>query len=113
MIEEKPEIESAHKKRIQDLKIKHANEQKARTKKLRETLGAAFGTPEGQQALKLIAELCGYNKTVIGGNPTIGMDVVQGTLYNCGRQSVYLELRAMVPSDILKQIEFQQTEEML
>lgn len=74
--------------------------------KLRLDMAQAFGSAEGLRALTFIMDLCGHNKTVIGGNPTIGMDLAMGTIHNAARHNVYLELRAFIPKHILKKVEF-------
>lgn len=79
-------------------------------KKWLSIFGTTFSTPEGVQALRYIMNLCGWQDSVVGGNPDLGMDVAQGTLYNAARRNVYLELRGTVPSNILRDVEFKQGE---
>lgn len=95
-----------HHQRLQLADKEKASKQRdAQFKQVEEEFAIAFGTPEGQRALKHIASLCGYNKSVVGGNPALGMDITQGTFYNATRLGVYLEIRSLLPTRILKQIE--------
>lgn len=87
--------------------------EKEKSARLRSDLAIAFATPEGLNALKFLKALSGFEQNPVGGNPSLGMDVTQGTLYNCGRLSMYLELRKLLPPRILKQIEYDQLEEEL
>jgi len=82
----------------------------ARVKKLRENFSIAYATPEGKRTLRHIMNLCGYQASIVGANPELGMDIEQGTLYNAARRNVYIEIRALVPSSILKEIEFTEGE---
>ena len=80
-------------------------------KKLRQDFAFAFNSASGRNVLRWIKDQCGYGKSVVGGNPSLGMDIEKGTLYNAARLGVYLELRVLIPSEILKQVEFEKLEE--
>lgn len=86
----------------EDIKKKLQAEQK----KWLSIFGTVFSTPEGTQALRYISNLCGWQDSVVGGNPDLGMDVMQGTLHNAARRNVYLELRRLIPARILRDVEF-------
>ena len=78
----------------------------AKKKKLRQDMAKVFGPPEGRRVLRFLMDLGGYKKLKIGGNPQLGMDVSQGTYYNCAREQVVLEFLEHVPVYILKDVEF-------
>ena len=82
-------------------------------KAIRMAFALTFNTPEGKQVLKWLFRQAGYGESQIGGNPQLGMDVLQGTLYNNARQSLYIEMRKMIPHELLKQVEFDNVEEEL
>lgn len=88
-----------------------AKKQEAYRQKMASIFGTAFSTPEGMHALRYIMNICGYQDSVVGANPDLGMDIMQGTLHNGARRNIYLELRKMIPSHILKQVEFKQGDE--
>lgn len=96
----------AHRARIEVSDHKIQKEKERRRKLLVQDLATTFTTPEGRRSLGFIRELCGYGKTCIGGNPALGMDIDRGTLYNAARETIYLELRALLPAYILKDVEF-------
>lgn len=87
-------------------KEKMKAEGEAARKKLAQDMGQTFATPEGLRVLAFLANLCGYQKTCVGANPMLGMDVKDGTLYNAAREGVYKELRQYIPRYILKKAEF-------
>lgn len=82
-------------------------------KNLRMDFALTFGTPEGKRVLKWIKEQAGWGKSVVGGNPGLGMDVLHGTLYNSVRLGMYTELRSMVPHGILNEVEYENIKEIL
>ncbi len=65
----------------------------------------AAASPEGLNLLKWIFDLSGYSKVLIAGNPQIGLNVLEGTLYNNARRSLWLEIRQLIPARTLKKIE--------
>ncbi len=85
--------------------------QQAKTKRLKDDLAQTFSTAAGQRSLMAIMELCGYQRSVTGGNASLGMDIMQGTLYNAARLNIYLELRALLPKELLKKVEFGEVNE--
>lgn len=87
-------------------KEKLKQEYEARRKSLMLDMAQTFGSPEGMRALEYIMVLSGYGKTNVGANPSLGMDVKDGTLYNAARESIYLELRGLISPKILKKVEF-------
>jgi hypothetical protein len=82
----------------------------AKERQLKEDLAVTFGTPAGRRTLAYIRDICGFSKSCVGGNPQLGMDIKDGTLYNAARQSIYLELRQLIPVRILKPVEFNDKE---
>ena len=83
----------------------------AKIKDLRMAFAMTFSTPDGKKVLRWIMQEAGYQKSQVGGNPGIGMNVMEGTLYNAARESLYIEIRSLVPTEILKQVEYQSVEE--
>ena len=94
-------------------KDKQHKEMQRKLKSLRMDFAICFGTPEGRKVLKWILQNSGYGESLVGGNPTLGMDVAQGTIYNGGRVSLYIEMRKLIPHEILKTVEFENIEEEL
>lgn len=92
-------------------KQKEAFDRKVKT--LRMDMAITFGTAEGKRVLKWLKDECGWGKSVVGGNPALGMDVAQGTIYNSARLNVYLELRSLVPHSILAEVEYESISEVL
>ena len=88
-----------------------AKAQAAKDKEIRDDLAFVFGTEQGVRALRLIMNLCGYRQSKVGGNPSLGMDVLTGTLYNASREGIYLELRRLLPNRILVKAEAEPVEE--
>jgi hypothetical protein len=80
-------------------------------KQLRMDFALTFNTAEGKRVLKWIMFQSGYGKSPVGGNPALGLDVMQGTLYNAARLGLYTELRQFVPHTVLKQVEFENIDE--
>ena len=78
----------------------------ARAKQLRVDFAITFGTEEGRRVLRWLAEQSGFGKSPVGGNPQLGMDIKEGTFYNSCRLSLYTELRAYVPEETLKLVEY-------
>lgn len=83
-----------------------------RDKQIKTDMAQVFGTSEGRRVLTYIYNLCGYGETTVGGNPQLGMDIKDGTLYNSARRSIYVELRKWIPAKILKSAEFNDLEKM-
>ena len=94
-------------------KDKQQKEMQRRVKSLRMDFAICFGSPEGKKVLKWIFREAGFAESSVGGNPALGMDVLQGTLYNNARKSLYIEMRKLIPHEILKQVEFENIEEEL
>lgn len=82
-------------------------------KNLRMDMALVFGTAEGKRVLRWIKNECGWGKSVIGGNPAIGMDVAQGVVYNGARLGIYLELRSLVAHSILQEVEYENINEVI
>ena len=78
----------------------------ARKKQLSRDMAVCFNTAEGRRVLKYLLSLGGYKKGKIGGNPQLGMDVMEGTLYNASREQLILELIEFIPAYILKDCEY-------
>lgn len=110
---EQPHIPSHLKRSEATDKDKQRREFEQRAKSLRMDFALTFSTPEGRRVLKWIIQESGYQKSNVGGNPQLGMDVLQGTLYNAARQSLYLEMRQLIPAETLKLIEYENISEVL
>lgn len=76
-------------------------------KVLKRDIEIATASPEGLNFMRWIFDLSGYSKILIAGNPKVGLDVKDGTLYNNARRSIWLEIRQMIPKRILKKIEYE------
>lgn len=74
---------------------------------------ACFSTPGGRRVLRHFMNICGYKRQKIGGNPQLGMDVLQGTFYNAVREQVLLEFIEAIPDAVLKDCEFGVFEDLL
>ncbi len=74
---------------------------------LKQDIEIATASPEGLNLMKWIFDLSGYSKILIAGNPKVGLDVKDGTLYNNARRAIWLEIRQLVPTRTLKKIEFE------
>ncbi len=92
---------------------KQSKEYERRSKQLRFDFAITFSTPEGRRVLQWIINESGFHKSNIGGNPQLGMDILQGTMYNACRQSLYLEMRQLIPAETLKQVEYENITEVL
>lgn len=94
----KKEKEAKTKKQLEDQK-----------KSLMNKLAIAFSTEEGKVALRLIKNLCGYDKYDAVARKDSGVIDELSTFYNTARRSVYLDLRALLKSSILMEIEYEQS----
>lgn len=79
----------------------------SRIKELRMAFATCFGSEDGKKVLRWIKDQAGFHKSQVGGNPGIGMNVMEGTLYNSARESIYIEIRSLVPAHILREVEYQ------
>ena len=111
--EEKPHIPFTHLRSSAIDRDKQTKASENSAKQLRFDFAITFGTPEGRRVLRWLMEQSGYQKSNIGGNPQLGMDVLQGTLYNSARQAIYLEMRQLIPAETLKQVEYENVQEIL
>lgn len=111
--EDKPHIPTHTQRSVAVDRDKQAKEFQRKAKQLRFDFAITFGTPEGRRVLQWIIEQAGYQKSNIGGNPTLGMDILQGTMYNACRQSLYLEMRQLIPAETLKLVEYENITEVL
>ena len=104
--EEKSKI-PLHKSRL-DLPDKEALEKvrKEKRKGLVQDMAVVFDSPEGRRVLTYMMDLCGFKKGKIGGNPQLGMNILEGTLYNCAREAVFLEMSEFIPVNILRKAEY-------
>lgn len=95
-----------HKTRLKQPDEKVQKELEARRKQLTIDLNTTFSTPSGKRALNYLMKICGYGKSSVGGNPALGMDIRDGTLYNAARQNIYLEVRNFLEPKLLQEVEF-------
>jgi hypothetical protein len=106
MTDEKKKI-PLHRERLDIPDNKEAQKlREDRKKQLREDLRATFGPSAGRRVLRHLMNLAGYKKIKIGGNPQLGMDVLQGSFYNVTREQLVIEFIELMPVDILKDVEF-------
>ncbi len=92
------------------IKVKRVQQKELSVKKLRllkRDIEIATASSEGLNLMKWIYDLSGYSKILIAGNPQIGLNVLEGTLYNNARRSIWLEIRQLIPRRILKKIEYE------
>ena len=78
----------------------------ARRKALRQDMAKVFTPVEGRRVLRHLMSICGYRLSKTGGNPSLGMDILTGTLYNSARENICIEFLEDVPKHILKDIEY-------
>ena len=83
----------------------------AKRKQLSADLKVCFGSIEGRRVLRYLMNICGYKKSKVGGNSSLGMDIMQGTLYNSARENVCLELLEFIPPYIIRDVEYGTHEE--
>lgn len=102
---------SLHRERLDNPdKERQKKELVARHRALQEDFALTFGTPHGRRVLSHIAKICGFGQTCVGANMQLGMNIKDGTFYNSARQSIYLELRPLIPVKILKPVEYNDQE---
>ncbi len=95
------ETKLKEKKAIQiDLAVKQG-------KLLKRDFEIAVATPEGLNVMKYLFDITGYAKALIAGNPQIGLNVLEGTLYNNARREIWREFRQWIPKRTLKKIEYE------
>lgn len=111
--EEKPHVPTHRQRPLSVDKDKQRKYYEAKIRNLKLDMAQVFGTVQGRRVLKHIFEVSGFGESNVGGNPQLGMDVLQGTMYNNARMSLYLELRKLIPHHILKITEFDNLEEEL
>lgn len=86
--------------------------QQVKRKRLSRDFEHVGSTEEGRRVLRHLMVICGAKKTCVGSQPQMGMDIMQGTLYNAARQGLYLEeIRPFMSPSLLKQVEFNPIEE--
>lgn len=78
----------------------------AKKKQLRQDMASCFNSIQGRNVLRYLISITGYRKSKVGGNPALGMNILEGTLYNSARELVGIEFLEMVPAHILKDIEY-------
>ncbi len=74
--------------------------------KLRKSFSEVFAGEAGENALKHIKNMCGYDKSSIVIDTRSGEINDRATLFNEARRVVYLEIRRFVDSEILKKVEY-------
>lgn len=73
-----------------------------------------LATESGKELFGFLFEICGFEQTSVVMDTRSGKLDLEKTLYNEARRAVYLQLRALAPADLLKEVEFrkiQKTEE--
>lgn len=82
-------------------------------KQLKSDMNEVFNSPAGRRVLKYFMSICGYKRQKVGGNPTMGMNILEGTFYNCVREQVLLEFIEAIPEQVKKDCEFGVFEDLL
>lgn len=104
-MDEEKEIPT-HKLRLKQSDEKLKKEAEAKRKQLAIDFNTTFSTPSGRRTLNSIMKICGFGRSSVGGNPALGMDIRDGTLYNAARQNIYLEIRNFLEPKLLQEVEF-------
>jgi hypothetical protein len=88
-------------------------EREKHSKQLKSDMNEVFNSPAGRRVLKHFMGICGYKRQKVGGNPSMGMDILEGTFYNCVREQVLLEFIEAIPEQVKKDCEFGVFEDLL
>jgi hypothetical protein len=77
--------------------------------KLKKAVEAVVATDNGKDLIKFLHRICGYDQDNLVLNRQTGeVDTVATTIHE-GRRGVYLRVRALVPIEVLRQIEYNTT----
>lgn len=100
-------VSDKRRKRPEQLEQEEALKGEARQKVAQVTkdISETFASGHGQRTLKWIMDQCGYQAASNIADPTTGEILVNGTIYNEGRRTFYLNLRKMVHKDTLRAVE--------
>ncbi len=93
-----------------EMRDKLMAEEKAKAREESERLARAmavtFASADGKIVLEWIRKKCYHNVTALSMLPSGGPPSPELTLYRAFQQSLYLDLRAMIPREILKEVEY-------
>ena len=92
--------------------IREKNKQTREKKQLRliRCLNTVFASEEGLVVLRHLVEICGYDKSDLVANVQSGEILDRATFYNAVRRGLYVEIRKLIKTDILKQAEYPEEE---
>lgn len=110
--EDKPFVPSHRQRPLGTDKDAQQKSYERKIKNLRLDMAETFGNPAGQRVLKYLFESSGFGQSNVAGNASLGLDVKDGTFYNAARENLYIEMRKLIPHSILKQVEFDNMEEL-
>lgn len=89
-------------------KIKHDQEKKQL--RLIRCMNTVFASEEGLVVLRYLVEICGYTKSDAVGSAQTGDILDRATFYNLTRRGLYVEIRKLIKSDILRRAEYPEEE---
>jgi nitrogen fixation/metabolism regulation signal transduction histidine kinase len=79
--------------------------------KMKKAVEAVSATEAGKEFLRFLHRICGYAEVNLVVNRQTGEVDTVATTYNECRRGVYIQVRNLVPVEVLKQIEFPSTNE--
>jgi DNA-directed RNA polymerase subunit M/transcription elongation factor TFIIS len=92
-------------------KTKYIEKVTAEQEKMKKAVEAVAATDAGKELIKFLHRVCGYDQVNLVMNRQTGeVDTVATTFNEC-RRGVYIQIRNLVPAEVLKEIEFAKTEE--
>jgi len=87
-------------------KKKYVESVTADREKMEKAVEAVAATDSGKELLKFLHRICGYDQVNLVVNRQTGeVDTVATTFNEC-RRGVYIQIRNLVPVEVLKEIEF-------
>ncbi len=95
--------------KVEEKQKKVLDEEVRKLGQVTKCVAIAASSPEGLVAFRHLMNMCGYNKSVVCGNPATGDVHDRGTLYNAARENIWKELRQFIPIKARKKIEYEQT----
>ncbi len=93
--------------KIDRKRAKDKQKAEERNKLLMRDFAICSNTPEGLNILKFIFNMSGYSQDLLAGSKTTGEILDKMTFYRNVRRTIWLELRKMIPVNMLKKIEFE------
>lgn len=81
------------------------NEKEKKKASLVAAINRVFSTSDGKVFLGILKDICCYQKKLIQGDASMGLDVSQGTIYNAAKRDIYLYIRQYIKPEILREVE--------